>query len=76
MRFKYVLTADNEKAVAIHSSLGLFELKALIRDTREKIHKDGRDTIFKIGFKEFINPEIKTLEDFGNECPYLIGLKD
>ncbi len=74
MRFKYIIAGDGNMAIVAHSSLNLFEFRDLIKSNTHKIHPKGRDTFWRIGACELINPRVFTVSDFADWCPLLIHL--
>jgi hypothetical protein len=72
---RYIICANGNKAIAVHSDLNWMEFTDYVRENSKPIHEDGTDRLFKIGMMEFVNPEVMSPNDFGNYCPYLIGIK-
>ena len=72
--FKYVITGDGMMALAVHSELNYNEFVELIRSQTKKIHPKGRDTIYRWGVIEFINPKVMIASDFVDYLPALIGM--
>ena len=74
-KFAYILKGNGMKAMPIHSDLMLGEIQEYIRKRSKKIHKDGRDVVFRFGVTEFINPEIMMVDDYVDFLPALLGVK-
>lgn len=73
--YKYIIKADNNKALAVTSELPYMEFKDYFRSMHvKKIHPDGSDTIFVYGVgQEFINPRVMLPTDFANFGPVILG---
>ena len=72
----YIIHGAGMKAVAVHSDMNFIEFGDYVRENSTKLHEDGRDSVFRIGFTvEIVNPMVSSPKDFGNFCPYLIGIK-
>jgi len=74
-KFRYVLTGNGCKAVPVHSDLNYTEMCDYIREHSSNLHPDGHETIFRIGIIEFVNPQVRMVDDFADSGPYLIGIK-
>ena len=75
MEFNYVITGDGMMAMTVKSDLNWFEFKEYFSRQCKKLHPKGNDRVYKHGIIEFVNPQILTLNDFGNYCPALMGMK-
>jgi hypothetical protein len=72
MKFRYVITGDDYMALAVHSEMPYDVFKAHIRKETHKIHPKGRDTVWRWGIVEFINPTVLMSDDFVNGYHALI----
>lgn len=75
MQFTYVLVANGGKAFAIKSDYNWLEMDEYLHRHCKPLHPDSTDRVFKWGITDYINPKIMSLNDFGNYCPALIGIK-
>ena len=73
--FKYVITGKGMMALAVHSDLNWIEFKEYFYLQVRKIHPKGSDTIWNWGTIEFINPKVKTMDEFIDFGPALMGIK-
>jgi len=74
-KFRYIIRGNGYKAVAVHSDMNLLEFQDYVREHSEKIHPSCRDFVFRIGVIELVNPEVMTIGDFADWCPFLIGIE-
>ena len=74
-QFKYVIRAEGCMAVAVHSDMNFLEFEEYVREHSEKFHPKGRDTLFRIGVIELVNPVVMMASDFVNFSPFLIGVE-
>ena len=49
--FKYIISGNGYKALAVHSSLNWIEFKEYLRLRSERIHPEGTDTVFNLTSK-------------------------
>lgn len=64
IEYRYILTGAGYMAMPVASDLNYGEMIELIKKTSKKIHPKGTDTIFKWGTAEFVNPQVKMVDDF------------
>jgi len=72
--FKYIISGNGYKALAVHSSLNWIEFKEYVRSRSERIHPEGTDTVFKWGVLEFVNPKVFGVEEFADYLPAIIEI--
>jgi hypothetical protein len=50
------------------------EIKDYVRENSHKLHPESNDVVFKVGFIEFVNPEVMSKEDFIDFLPYYVAV--
>lgn len=70
--FTYIITGDGNMAMPVKSDLNYIEFRERMKKQFVKIHPKGRDTIWKWGVLEFINPEVWMPSDYANHLPALL----
>uniref|UniRef100_A0A6M3XPU7 Uncharacterized protein n=1 Tax=viral metagenome TaxID=1070528 RepID=A0A6M3XPU7_9ZZZZ len=73
--WKYILSGQGMRAMAVHSDLNLLEFQDFIREHSERLHADSYDTVFRWSAIEFINPKVFTRDSFVDYIPALIEVK-
>jgi hypothetical protein len=73
--WKYILTGQGMKAMAVHSSLNLLELQDFVRERSVRIHPDSLDRVFRWGSIEFVNPKVFTRDSYVDYLPALIEVE-
>lgn len=76
-KYTYVITGDGMKAMVVHSDLEWHDFKDLVAQQTTKLNVDdkGRDTVWRWGSQEFINPVPYILSDWACKLPALIGVE-
>jgi len=70
--FRYVIRAENNMALVVHSEMNWLEFPEYIKSRSKKLHPKGHDTVYRHGVIEFINPVVMTLDGYGNFAPALM----
>lgn len=70
--FRYILTGDGMMSVPIHSEMNWLEMDEHMRKHTKKLHPKGQDRVYRLGTIEFINPHMKSVEDFMNFLPHML----
>ena len=75
--FYYVVTGDTPSdyptgAKVFKTPLNYLEFKEYVAKNSSKLHPCGKDTVFRYGIKEFLNPQVFCYEDFKNYIPEII----
>lgn len=64
--WKYVITGNKHKALAVHSNMDYLRFRDYVREHSVKLHDDSFDVVFKWGAIDFVNPKVMLKDDFMN----------